>query len=412
MWQTLKNKILQIGHASGIEIILLPDGEMVISAVTIKLKRHKIVKEAELSFIRNFDELSHKLDRRHPLTVVINGKGILHKKITAGLPEDKIFGNILPNARPDEFYQSSVTYGSFISAWVVRKEVVDKIIHELTGKGFKVLTAMIGVNAIDRLLPYLNLGDQHQLQSNNYLIHIERDNKLGGVETIPLQKDGGIDRSEYSIGDQYVFSTGLLSFGAALGLLAGEGYVSQNISNEDIKKQGEEFRFFKYYKVSLWTLLAGVFAILLINFILYDHYFQKNESRLAFRLINQSSEIKIQKIRASIRTKEDFIRKYDWAHASRLSFYADRIAGLLPDDAILTDMKISPVNTGLDGEDGRITFRRDTIEITGTCDDPTTLNRFVNNLKNIPDFKAVGIKSYLYRKEAQNGIFLMEIITI
>jgi hypothetical protein len=63
-------------------------------------------------------------------------------------------------------------------------------------------------------------------------------------------------------------------------------------------------------------------------------------------------------------------------------------------------------------EDGLLNFQQDTIQITGTCGDPAELNRFVNNLRNIRDFRDISIKSYLYKKENQDGVFSMEIITM
>jgi hypothetical protein len=134
----------------------------------------------------------------------------------------------------------------------------------------------------------------------------------------------------------------------------------------------------------------------------------KEQARRAQR---KDETIKKGKLRLAIEAKEKFILQYGWDHPSRLSFYADRIAGLLPANTLLTSMKINPRNNSSFGYNTQLTFKNDTIQIMGTCEDPTDLNKFTNNLKNMQNFKAVNVKNYSYKKELQSGSFLMEIIT-
>lgn len=78
---------------------------------------------------------------------------------------------------------------------------------------------------------------------------------------------------------------------------------------------------------------------------------------------------------------------------------------------MLTDLWLNPVSAPLLGEGQNVDFKKDTIQVSGTCDDPTELNQFTNNLRNIQRFKEVSVRSYNYKKELGSGAFFMEIIT-
>jgi Tfp pilus assembly protein PilN len=158
-------------------------------------------------------------------------------------------------------------------------------------------------------------------------------------------------------------------------------------------------------------MLSFIFAILMINFLLYMHYSASNAEHAASLLLTQDEQKKTAKLESEVQAKEGFLNRYGWDRPSRISFYADRIAALVPDDAMLTALRINPLITSLLGGDGLPRFQQDTIQLSGTCDDPAELNRFANNLRNISDFREINIKSYLYKKETQQGLFSMEIIT-
>ena len=420
MLNTIRHRILQIRKAHGIEISLFPDGKMMASAVTLRLENSKIIKECELYFINSLEELAGKLDPGIPIALTVGGKGVLHKKISPEMPEEKRFEAVLPNASPAGFYLEADSYERFLSVAIVRREVLDKVVNDLLRLNFRILSVRIGGGGIQWLLPYLNADGGSTLRSNHYTFQLSGAGEVTELESFTPDgesyRDSYAEKLEYSVGDQYVYSQGLLSFAAALELLAavpGAGSVAANgsIHLPALEKEREEYRYFKYYKAAGRALLAFLFTILLVNFLLYNHYFSKNRELQASRTVNQDELKRMERLRAVVDARDRFLRQHGWDHSPRLSFYADRIAGLVPDGATLTDMKLCPLNTTLYEEGSVPGFKRDTIQIAGVSDDPTELNRFANNLRNIPDFKEVNIRSYLYKKETGSGTFLIEIIT-
>lgn len=397
----------------GVEISLLPDEGLTMNAVVLKLEKNKIRKEKEFHFLGSFEELLKKTGVGWPLAVSVNGKGVLQKKLALkDLPANPV-ETILPNANPGEFYHSvteSPEFG-FASVSVIRKEVLDKIIGDLKDRGFKVLSVSIGISDIQYLAPFLSFEKKPVLTTTHFTLYFNDQKQLMDVENTLTTAGYDYEKTEYNIGDQYVYSPALLAFGSATGLLATGLEADPVFSNEAIRKEREDYTYYSYYKAGVRALLAGIFVILLINFFIYDHYFSKNKEWQDSRQMSLEQEEKIRKLGENVQTTERFLSQSGWEGSSRLSYIADRIAGLVPSGSLLTGLKIYPLNTGLGGEDSRLSFRKDTIQIMGVSEDPTELNQFANNLRNIADFKEVNIRSYLYKKEMQTGVFFMEIIT-
>jgi Tfp pilus assembly protein PilN len=413
MLTMVKDRILQIHKAHGLEISIIGNGEWMIRSVTLKREKNKVIKEKQSHGISSLADLPKKASPGIPVAVAINGKGILHKKALPDIDKGGLFEAILPNSNPNEFYLDISGQQGFLYASIIRKELLDKILSELTELGYKVLSVSLGIAPLQYLLPFLNTERQGSIMTSScFLISLNQEKRIIDVSVIPRRQEDVHPEVEYSIGDQYVNAGGLLAFGTAMSLIVEGASVLSGIDNGYIDKAREEYRYFKFYKTALWTLLSGIFCLLLVNFFVYNYFFDKNTARQASLGLTREEEKRMEKLATSIQQKEKFISQYGWDRHSRISLYADRIAALMPGSATLTDLKINPLNTGSFLEASVLSFKEDTIQITGICEDPTELNRFVNNLRNIRDFQKVNIKSYLYKKETQNGIFFMEIITI
>jgi hypothetical protein len=417
MLSAFKHKILQIRKAHGIEISLLPDGKMMAYAVTLRLEKNRIIKEREFQVLGATGELLKKLEPGCPVAVTVNGKGVLHKKISPEVPENQRFETVLPNANPAGFYLETEPYESCLSVAIVRKEVLDKIVEDLSRLKFRILSVRIGSGGVRWILPYVNANGNSMLRSNHYAFHLSGTGEVTDLESFTPDGEKGSQKVEYSVGDQYVYSTGLLAFASAIELFAGmpvSGPWAANggIHSAAIEKEKENYRDLKYFRAAGRALLAFLFTILLVNFLVYNHYFSKNRELQASRLVNQDEIRHTEQLRTAVDAKDRFFRQHGWDHFPRLSFYADRIAGLLPEGAVLSGMQLFPLNANTLYADGSMPhFKNDTIRITGSCEDPTELTRFANNLRDIPDFKEVDIRSYLYKKETASGIFIIEIIT-
>jgi hypothetical protein len=182
------------------------------------------------------------------------------------------------------------------------------------------------------------------------------------------------------------------------------------VPSDIIIKDRQEFRYYKLFKAGGIALLATLFIILLTSFLIYNHYYSLNRELLLSMPGSEQQQKQLRTIEQKIKQKEQFLSQSGWDINERTSYYADRIASLVPADVLLTSMNIYP--TVLPGnETNTVRYKKDTIQITGSCPDPALLNRFTNGLKIIPDFREVSVKSYQYTKEKETGLFSVDIIT-
>ena len=412
MLNRINDRLLMIRKCLGLEIVILPGDKMLFSGVILRLEKNKVHKEKEFHFLTSFEELIRKCGVRLPVAVSVNGKGILQKKISlAQLADGSPLKAVLPNANPNDLYVSVTRLDEFASVAVARREVLDKLLADLEQHGFHVLVHSIGIESVLNLLPFITLDRNQVLKTPPFIFHLNDGRQIIDIESVPALDSGASDKIEYNAGDQYVSSPALLAFGAATGLLANGPGAPLVFPQATVLRERETFTWSRYYKVGLWAFLIFLFGLLLVNFFVYDHYFSLNKERDDNRQISREQESKMQKQLVDLQSREGFLRRLGWDQRSRLSFYADRIAGLVPGNTTLTELWINPVNKSVLGEGRGISFKKDTIQLAGTCDDPTELNQFTNNLKNIQNFKAVNILSYDYKKEIGSGVFFMEIIT-
>ncbi|HVV02641.1 MAG TPA: hypothetical protein VHC96_00400 [Puia sp.] len=408
MISKIRDKILRTDRCIGVSITLLPEDKCQVTAVVLKLHKNRILKEKEFQLLASLENLYKKTGGKWPVAAVVNGKGVLQKKFPLeSLPSHPLEA-VLPNANPHDFYFSVLRSRNTASISIVRKEVLDRIAGTLEQLGFKLLDISTGITVIPGLLPFLNLEKEQPLFAPPFLLRLGHDKELLDVENA-VPGDIDIGRMEYNLGDQYVNAGALLAFGAGMALMASDLRQSPPLASPGILRQRQDYIYYRYYRSALMALLTGLFCMLLVNFLVYSHYFSKNQEWQNSDLMSRQQQERVQRSGRTLHAREQFLINAGWMPPSRISFCADRIAGLVPSGTLLTSMKINPSGARQAGEE-TIHFRQDTIQVMGLCEDPTELNQFSNNLKNVQDFKEVSIRNYLYKKESGTGVFFMEII--
>ena len=412
MWQFLKKKILTLKQIAGLEIVFLPDDKLLLNLVSLKLKDGNIIKEFESYNLSGIEQLKEKLSPSVPITLVINGKGILQKKIDGNFSIDQDFDmrKLLPNLNPKDFFQQVDSFSTFNVASLMRYELLQSTFEKFREQGYKVLSISLGFSSIKTILPLLTDKKPSILETACQNVTITEDGIINYEPVDPvLSKE--IPKTEYNLGNQYVRSNGLISFGAALNLFSNTVDNIQETNFIALKKEKVEYKNFLFFKAAAWGLLIFLATILLINFFVYTHFYNKNKDILSIQQNSAEEVDQTKNLQSRINLKENFIQNSGWLKNSRLSFFADRIAAAVPDDILLTTMNIQPLASGSLTENGELAFKKDTILITGTCNNALELNNFINKIKGIPEIKKATVINYSNKKENENSLFSLEILT-
>jgi hypothetical protein len=414
MFRKIRQTILQLREAAGIEISLLPEEQVLIRGVSLNIGKGEVVKRSEFQSLSSYEGLVKKLSTKIPLAVVIHGKGVLQKKIPGAPARENVFEETLPNANPNEFFVEIAEFGHFSWLSIIRKDLLEKTLCQLQALGFRLLSVSIGPGSIESIVPFINFEKERIVRNDPFEVTISEQNKIADIAQAQAGKQGGHPadpKAEYNIGNQYVLASSVLAFAAATGLLSAGLAGHTGIETDIVSKERDEYAYFRYFVAGRWALMITVFFVLLVNFFVYSYYFNRNSELKTSLAVNSQQSSSYERIRTGIGSRQAFFESNGWNRSSRLSFYADRIAGLVPSGTVLTSIRINPLNNGVFPDGTGVVFKRDIIQIAGTCDDPTELNRWMNNLRNIDPIRKVSLLDYSYKREMATGTFTMEIIT-
>lgn len=411
MRQLLEQKIVQPSKVTGLEISFLPDHKLLINGVTVVLNKKQIITETALPAVSNIDDLVKKLKKDIPLSVVFNGKGIIAKQTGKIATGDHPLSAVLPNANPGDFYHTSPEEQSNPTVAVGRKDQADEILIQLKEKGFKILQASLGFEMMQNILPFMRISKDNVIETNSFILSANSETGISGFERRDHTITDKFQLPEYQVGKEYVHGSNLLAFAAAVQLITDDLQTAPGIGSLQVSNERTDFRYSRFVRAGGIGILAIAFILLLINFLVYNHYFNKNKTLQSEHSVSQNRQDKEKIILQHLKKQEALLQGGSWFQSSRISFYADRIASLTPNNTVLSSLNINPSGGSYYGEFPVIHFKTDTIQLAGSTGNAVEVNQFMHNLKLIDAFNTVSLRNYAFKKETETGTFLIEIIT-
>jgi len=405
MWLQIKQKILQLRTATGVEVVFGTNETPIFHTYTLTLNKNILVKKSKVSNIKSFPELK-TISRNIPAAVSFSGKGVLIKKVQGQVEEEGALALVLPQANPSEFYIKVTHLDSYSVVAVARKSLINQSISQIEDQGIQVLHLSLGINYLENLIPYFK---EQTVETICYTIHI-RNNSLSDIETKDFQKTFA-ELNEYLVGQQYLQSFDIMAYAAAAHLLAHDLESMPDIPNEKVQANREEFRYGSLFKAAAFSTLAFVFIVLLINFFVYNYYFIANKKFAEQYQFTQAELASQSEKKQSLEKKEQFLQQAGWLQKSKTSFFADRFASFLPEGIWLTGLQFYPKKNQFSDSESIQLFKKDTIELSGMCNDPYQINLLINNIKTMKEIAQVNMTDYSFKKEEETGNFLLEIVT-
>jgi hypothetical protein len=401
MLKFLKNKVLTISRSSGIEATFLENGEISYSSICLSLKNNVLKKEIVIHSTKDPSQLGNS---SIPVSLVCTGKGILVKKIVNTTLYESPIHAVFPQANPQEFYVQVLKLEEFTLISVARRSSIDHLINTLRLQGYKVINLTLGFLCIETIVPFtkdqlLTLSGC-SLEIKNFkitLCHID-----AAANYNPL--------TEVLLIDQYIQSSHILPFSAALNLFKDDLQQSPDIHNNIIQECRINFMYSKYFHFATISMAILLFFILLLNYFLYEHYYSKNQNANISKNITISNELKQRKIEEELQKKKNFLEEMGWGKPEKISLFADRFASFLPPSIWLTSIEFFPSRSSFISDHVN-EFKKDTIILKAICTDAGNISVFINNIKTLKEIKEVNMKTYNYNREQQNGQFHLEIIT-
>lgn len=404
MLEKIKNlNLFKCRSVAGVHISLLPDNKLDIDLTILKRKKTKLEIENTFSSLTSFEELFGNIPGSTPVCLNIDGKGIIHKKINV---KDKnnditILDQVLPNASlKDIWMQKTEIYEDLFYISVVRKEIINNIVTEFKTNGKYIVAFSLGPFILNNILGIINLSEKN-IPVSDYEISIEN-NRI-----IDINKNTtNSSHQKHKIGDDELTSNMLIPFAAGF-----EYFIQTNIPPEEfdsISTSGEEFFYKKIFVTAGWSVLIFLFVLLLTNFLLFDKY-NTEYNDLSYK-ISQNKDLlsRLDTLTKELELKEEFITKGGLLRSSRNSYYADRIAYMLPENIMLTKMDIQPLKKKIK-ESKEPEFLKNIIHVAGLTQKSTLLDEWIKKIRKEKWVDDINILNYLQDSDLKTGEFEIEI---
>lgn len=405
MFKQVKNRILALKKAAGIELTFLSDGSFMINCIVLEVVKGKVVVAKTYYNLKSVNTLKGEINENTPVSLVINGKGVIHKKtnsISESLPAD-IFPGINPNDFLFQYFEGLETP----EIAIIRKNTIDKIIDDLAQ--IKINTVSLSLAFYD--LEYITKFINHTGEIPTTQYHIEFiDKKIQHYNLNSDEEKEVLVKPDINIDTIYVKSNFIIAYASAIKLLL-QGINNSSIELDSIVENQKKIRqatLLKMYSLSILTLFL---CLLLLNFFIYNHYYSKNNELLSKNQFSLQQKSRFDSLNKSLNIKKEFLAKTGWIDNRRMiSFYADRIAATVPDSVTLTSLNIYPAVSKLTYSTKQWVFQRDTLLINGECNDPSLLDDWLKEIGKIKNVTQSKISSYLFKKQGETGTFSAEVI--
>ncbi|TWI77515.1 hypothetical protein IQ13_4321 [Lacibacter cauensis] len=408
----LKKKILYFRRAAAIEIIISENDDLCINMIIGEIRNNKIKKVSEAFVIDSIEKLAERIDSKTPVSVIINGKPVLVKEVRMEITDknSNLVAMAFPEIEHSKFYSSVFKSEQIAAICIARKEAIDKIIERLIKADIKIYTLSIGIKAIENIFPFIEAKSVDSIETNWFKATFDEQKAIAQIEQKDTPDKIWTNKHEYLIGDQYIHQFTLLPFSALIELLAENIDLKESIANGVLAVKRKEFKFNRYFNIAGIGILFFLFAILFFNYILFFRLYSKNqELQLRLPIITGATN-QSRLVQQGHESIINYIKEHDWDKRTMISYYADRIASLLPNNLTLLSLEAYPEKKGASNFSQTMLFTERIILLKGISPDPSYVNAFMNNLATLPGLETVKLKKYFRNKEKMTDEFHIELL--
>jgi Tfp pilus assembly protein PilN len=385
-------------NCAGAEVNILGDGTFAIRIVELSINRKLIHIDKKKEDVVNLSGFS-KINVKKELALSLTGKGILIKKtaMLESLTEQNL-RQIFPGFDPSTFYVQHFISGEFSYLSFIRKEIADQVLDAFRKQGTRILMFSLGPFAVDQVIPQLNNYDVrlqfncHQIILNERKEWLEYQYAIDALAEYQLKVDIEV------IPEQY-----LLAYGTAFQLILNDRLDLIKVGDEQSNAALNESVAERKFKKNGVLLLSAIFALLMINFLLFSYY---NSSNLELagkvgQLSNRSSDR--QKLTDDLNEKEQQVKQLGWNHGQNYSFICDQIGKSVPAAISLSELNVNGLKDKYESTEKPTLPETGTVKITGSSANVYVINDWIYALKQQHWVKNVQLEKYAtdLQKDAQ-----------
>lgn len=381
----LKNIVsyLQFGNNyCGLEHTSTEHGEVIYGTV-LRKKKNELLLEKTFE-TESLKEAVPLLSKDQHAFLIVNTDQVLTKQIdTPQNDNQKTIYKAFPNINLTDFYFEITNQKTFCLISICRKAYIDKLIEDYKKGHIHVINFSLGNHAISNILEYVSTP---KISTSNNTFTLER----GDIRSV--EQTTSEIKQTYDINGLKVSDKKLLSLSGALQTVLSNTNPQTNFQTvtNDFKTQFFQQRFFTVF---LKSGLVFILGLLLVNFLFFNHYFDKVKELQRVSQINQESKSDMVTLNEVVGKKQKMVADLLKSNASKSSMYIDVIVQSLPKSILLSDINYQPLLKRI--KEGKpVLVDENIITVSGSSNNSDNYSFWISELESVDWIENVSIINY------------------
>ncbi|MDF2449478.1 MAG: hypothetical protein K0R26_1982 [Bacteroidota bacterium] len=372
------------------------------SILQVKKKKIEIVSEGSSTDPPEILTLAKKYSS--PITLAINGKGVIIKKIifseNDSLELKDLLAQHLAALNVNDFYvqfYKNADHTGHVA--LCRKAQVNDLINLFAKDKTELINVFIGPLVCNSLA--LVASSYNRLATSTHRLELVN----GFIDSI---QSGNSEEENLTIDDLKIPSSKMVSFASGFGYFTKQtNYQSDNAELNSLPERHTEKIKTKFL---LTVLIIVAFLVSAVNSVLFFQKFDESSTMEAELNLYESKNAQITQLLESYQKKKNLIEQAGIFDDKKMSVYADKIAASIPNEILLRELYFNP-EEGETEEDSLTNFSENQLIIKGNCSKSSLVNEWINILKSQSFVKTVNLETFIYNSEGHLPNFVLEVDT-
>ncbi len=396
MVQYLKSYLFYGNYFCAVEHTSKDDKDYFYCTVLKKKKKeiiiHNIFESDSLNAITN------KIKTNWPIVLIINNSKTLTKNLL-NLNHQKdnlgIISSAFPNVDISNFYFEIIETEKTHIVSICRKALIDNIIQKYTSKKLNIIDFSIGNSCISSIVNYLETS--HIYTSNSKINFL--DNNIHSIEQTQNK-----EKIIYYVNGLEISNKNILSFTGALGAI-----IFGQLNPTNFKKKKEEliatFKNTRIFNLLLKTGLVFILTILLINFSLFNFYFEKVKKLEESSQVNHIVKNDVQRLMNDVDKSQKIVNEILKNKTSKSSYYVNDLINRLPKSILLSELNFQPLQIRIK-KDNPIQIEKNMINISGTSNNSSMYSLWIKDLEQSSWIQKIEVANYSHISKTKSNFTL------